>query len=196
MNFDKKRFQQQLPELEALIRNHKLPVWEQVPDIGLYMDQIILLMNEYLQIYIKNVNDTKIITPSIINNYVKMGIVPPPVKKKYFRVHIVYLIIVCSLKQSLSIATIAKIIPVNISEKEVKKIYSAFLDSEYAVFNSLSDEVSSALSPIIDEEKTDDEFYNLIMQTALSANAFKMLTEKMTFDPENDNPEEKNVKSK
>ena len=196
MYFDKKNFQEQLPELEILIRNHKLPSWEQIPDIGLYMDQVILLMNEYLEIYIKNVNDSKIITPSIINNYVKMGIIPPPVKKKYFRVHLAYLLIVCSLKQSLSISTITKIIPVNINNDEVEKIYSAFSESEYAVFNSLSDEVSSALSPIMDEDDSDDAFYNLIMQTALSANAFKLLTEKMTFEPDDSEEDEKNSKTK
>ena len=196
MYFDKKNFQEQLPELEILIRNHKLPSWEQIPDIGLYMDQVILLINEYLEIYIKNVNDSKIITPSIINNYVKMGIIPPPVKKKYFRVHLAYLLIVCSLKQSLSISTITKIIPVNINNDEVEKIYSAFSESEYAVFNSLSDEVSSALSPIMDEDDSDDAFYNLIMQTALSANAFKLLTEKMTFEPDDSEEDEKNSKTK
>ncbi len=194
MHFDKNRFQQQLPKLEEMISKHKLPSWEQVPDIGLYMDQVILLMNDYLEIYVKNANDSKIITPSMINNYVKMGIVPPPVKKKYFRIHLVYLLIVCSLKQSLSIATIKKIIPVGVPEEEAAKIYIAFSESEYAVLNSLSDELASALSPILAEETDDDGFYDIIMQTALSANAFKLLTEIMTFDPNIEQEEEKKRK--
>ena len=184
MQFDKNEFQRKLPELEDIMLKHKLPLWEEIPDIGLYMDQVILLMNEYLELYVKNVNDSRLITPSMINNYVKMDIIPPPVKKKYYRVHLVYLIIVCTLKQSLSIATIMKIFPLNMNEEEIKKLYNIFSESEYAVMNSLADEVASALCPILDENTNDDDFYNLIMQTALSANAFKLLTEIMTFEPE------------
>ncbi len=190
VHFDKNGFRKKLPEFEDIMLKHKLPLWEEIPDIGLYMDQVILLMNEYLELYSQNINDSKLITPSMINNYVKMDIIPPPVKKKYHRIHLVYLIIVCTLKQSLSIATIKKIFPLDMPVEEVEKLYNTFSESEYAVMNSLADEVASALSPILDENTNDDDFYNLIMQTALSANAFKLLTEIMTFEPE----EEKNSK--
>ncbi len=191
MHFDINGFKERMPELGDIMLKHKLPLWEETPDIGLYMDQVIVLMNEYLELYIKNASDSKIITPSMINNYVKMGIIPPPVKKKYYRIHLIYLIIVCTLKQSLSIATIKKIFPLNLEENEAKKLYKIFSESEYAVLNSLADEVASALSPIIDENTNDDDFYNLIMQTALSANAFKLLTEIMTFEPEEAQNEKK-----
>lgn len=183
MEFNREWFKSQIPALEKLISEHKLPQWKELSDIGLYMDQVILLMNEYLSIYTFNDSDIKVITPSIINNYVKMGVIPPPEKKKYSRVHLAYLLMVCSLKQSLSIATIKKIIPVNLPCEAVEKVYTSFLENEYAVFKSLSDELTSSLSPLIDEENDNEEFYSLIMQSALSASAFKMLTEKMTLQP-------------
>lgn len=189
MEFNREWFKSQIPALEKLISEHKLPAWNELSDIGLYMDQVILLMNEYLSIYIFNDSETKVITPSIINNYVKMGVIPPPEKKKYSRVHLAYLIMVCSLKQSLSIATIKKIIPSDLSTEAMEKIYTSFLENEYAVFKSLSDELTSSLSPLIDEENNNDEFYSLIMQSALSASAFKMLTDKMTLQPNNESDE-------
>lgn len=196
MEFNREWFKSQIPTMEKLLSDHKLPRWEEISDIGLYMDQVILLMNEYLSIYSFNDSEAKIITPSIINNYVKMGIIPPPEKKKYSRIHLAYLIMVCSLKQSLSIATIKKIIPCDMPIEKAQKAYNCFLENEYAVFNSLLDELSSSLSPLIDEESDNEEFYGLIMQSALSSSAFKMLTEKMTLQPDEEKKEknEKNEK--
>ena len=85
---------------------HKLPYWDELPEIDLYMDQVIVLMEKYLSWYIEENQETKIITPSMINNYVKLGIIPPPEKKKYSKVHIAYLIIICSLKQVMPIPDI------------------------------------------------------------------------------------------
>ena len=80
---------------------HKLPYWEELPNLDLYMDQVIVLMENYFSQYMEP--DTKIITPSMINNYVKLGMMPAPVKKKYSKTHVAYLIIICSLKLSLTL---------------------------------------------------------------------------------------------
>ena len=60
--------------------SRKIPCWNELPEIDLYMDQIIALMEKYLG---SNSKD-KLITPSMINNYVKLGIVPPPIKYQEF----------------------------------------------------------------------------------------------------------------
>ena len=65
------------------IIKHKLPYWDELPEIDLYMDQVIVLMEKYLSWYIGYDSENKIITPSMINNYVKLGIIPAPIKKKY-----------------------------------------------------------------------------------------------------------------
>ena len=88
------------------IVSKKLPSWNEIPDIGLYMDQVIRLMDDYLSAFESEESDDKLITPSMINNYVKMGIIPAPDKKKYNRLHVALLIVVCVLKQIMSIADI------------------------------------------------------------------------------------------
>ena len=55
------------------IVKHKLPYWDELPEIDLYMDQVIVLMEKYLSFH-KTDDDTKVITNSMINNYVpKIG---------------------------------------------------------------------------------------------------------------------------
>lgn len=97
-----------------------LPIWDELPDFELYMDQVISLVGKYLDLFPHDENSDPIVTPSTINNYVRMKIMPAPVKKRYTRVHLAYLIIICTLKQSLNISVVSKIIPMNISEDEVR----------------------------------------------------------------------------
>ena len=64
----------------------QLPSWESLPQLDLYMDQVMVLMERYLALF--SDGKDKLITPSMINNYVKLGLIPPPVKKKYSREHL------------------------------------------------------------------------------------------------------------
>ena len=58
-----------------------LPDWESLPELDLYMDQVILLLKRYLA-PLDISGEEKAITASIINNYVRMKVMPPPVKKR------------------------------------------------------------------------------------------------------------------
>ena len=73
--------------MEDLQRYH-LPRWEELPDIELYMDQVITLIERYLAPLLEEADEenNKIITSAMINNYVKLGIMPKPIKKRYERV--------------------------------------------------------------------------------------------------------------
>ena len=53
-----------------------------IPNIDLYMDQVTTFMEEQLH-STKRHNDDKILTKTMINNYAKNNLLPPPVKKKY-----------------------------------------------------------------------------------------------------------------
>ena len=55
---------------------------EQIPDIQLYMDQVTTFMEEHLQ-GSKRYPEDKVLTKTMINNYAKNDLLPPPVKKKY-----------------------------------------------------------------------------------------------------------------
>lgn len=82
---------------------------EDIPDIPLYMDQITSLMDAKLK-SCKRHPDDKILTKTMINNYTKNKLIPPPVKKKYSKEHLILLIFVYYMKDFMSINDIAKLL--------------------------------------------------------------------------------------
>ncbi|OQB24330.1 MAG: hypothetical protein BWY11_01204 [Firmicutes bacterium ADurb.Bin182] len=109
--------------------SHKLPLWDELTDIGLYMDQVTGLLQKYLSVYLRDDAD-KLISPSMVNNYVKMGIIPPPVNKRYGKDHIASLIMICVLKQVLSISEIKSLITLKSRSREISEIYDEFCNEQ------------------------------------------------------------------
>lgn len=109
--------------------SHKLPLWDELTDIELYMDQVTGLLQKYLSVYLRDDAD-KLISPSMVNNYVKMGIIPPPVNKRYGKDHIASLIMICVLKQVLSISEIKSLITLKSRSREISEIYDEFCNEQ------------------------------------------------------------------
>ena len=82
---------------------------EDIPNIGLYMDQVTTFMDEQLEAC-KRYEDDKILTKTMINNYAKNNLLPPPEKKKYSKEHIVTLLFIYYFKSILSISDIQSIL--------------------------------------------------------------------------------------
>lgn len=132
--------------LSTLITN-TIPKWEDLPEIDLYMDQVIALMEKYLQN--SNTPDTKLITSSMINNYVKLGIMPAPKKKKYSREHLAYLVIICSLKQVMPISTIKEMIENKLKTNTISELldlYSKLYEITFqTIIKTCSESISSSI---------------------------------------------------
>lgn len=111
----------------ALVAEQTLPRWEELPDLELYMDQVLSLIERYLGSYPGF--DRKGLTASMVNNYVKLGVMPAPVKKKYTRAHLAQLIMICVLKASLPIDSIRKLLEESVSATELCDIYDEFCGS-------------------------------------------------------------------
>lgn len=77
MGYDKKLIAAKLVRWENYITAYDLPDWEQLPHMQLYMDQVVSLICEYLSHFVYSGNDEKLLTRSMVNNYVKLGVVPP-----------------------------------------------------------------------------------------------------------------------
>ncbi|WP_291291677.1 DUF1836 domain-containing protein [Enterococcus sp.] len=89
---------------ESLSSFH-LPRWEELPTLELYMDQVITLVDQYLSPVIQS-DKHPLLTSSMVNNYVKKGMIPPPEKKRYNQKHLAFLIAITMLKQVLTIPEI------------------------------------------------------------------------------------------
>lgn len=177
MRYSKERLTDIFSEGEHLLKEYHLPTWDELPTIELYMDQVIILLSKYLGIFSAVSNDDKIITPTMINNYVKQKIIPAPVKKKYSRMHLAYLIMVCILKQTLSISTISKIIPPDLDEKDITAVYGSFVKNQAKAFTYVTEQITAVAQPILSlTENNQDRMNDLVLQVAISANIFKLLT--------------------
>lgn len=93
-----------------------LPRWEELPALSLYMDQVLLYINDTLAFLNvtsgvstgRSKNDDKLLTSAMINNYVKQHFIPKPEKKRYQREHIACLIAYVLLKPVLPLNDIQK----------------------------------------------------------------------------------------
>ena len=83
---------------------------EDIPDIDLYMDQVTTLMDSRLKHTTRFPDEDKILTKTMINNYTKNDLLPPPVKKKYSREHVLILIFIYYYKGVMSISDIQKVL--------------------------------------------------------------------------------------
>lgn len=188
MSINTDALQSAVAETVTKSADFSLPKWNELPDLELYMDQVITLISKYLNFF--GVSDGgKRVTPSMINNYVKLGTIPPPQKKRYSRIHLAYLLIVCTLKQTLDMSTIKRLIPVGIDEGAVEQLYNSFVVNQNKAFAFLTDTLQRMAKPVLTDAPGGGTAADLVMQIAASANIFKLLTEKITApaDAENTN---------
>lgn len=82
---------------------------KEIPNIDLYMDQVLTFMNGHLE-NAKRYEDDKIMTKTMINNYAKNHLLPPPDKKKYSKEHMMVLMFIYYFKNILSIGDIQSIL--------------------------------------------------------------------------------------
>ena len=109
------------------ISEFHIPRWEEIPDIDLYLDQTVTILEKYLENYVDNKNE-KLITKTMINNYVKQQLLEPPINKKYTRKHIATLFVICILKQVYSITDISELIKLALKKHSIETSYNKFCD--------------------------------------------------------------------
>ena len=106
MDNDTKKF---LSDLLAELQRIDYVRPEDIPNIDLYMDQITTFMDSQLETSKRHADD-KILTKTMINNYAKNNLLPPPEKKKYTKEHVLTLIFIYYFKNILSISDIQSIL--------------------------------------------------------------------------------------
>ena len=181
MQYDKDLVAHKLRRWDKFITDYHLPEWDSIPNFGLSMDQVIVLLEQYLS-FIPSPVGTKehFVTSSTINNYVRLKIMPAPVKRKYHRVHIAYLIMILTMKQSLSISDVQKVIPPNSSEEEVRAVYENYSEKFRRLALFFNQQVQSGAEGIhAPGQSSDNAVELLVIESALIAGFSKILAEKL-----------------
>ena len=106
--------------------NFSYPKWEDIPNIDLYLDQVLLYVNQVCAPI--SPDKDKGLTASMVNNYVKHGYLTKPDKKKYQRKQIARLIAITTLKSVFSIQEIAQTLNTLQTQASSDQLYDAFAD--------------------------------------------------------------------
>lgn len=181
---------------------------ENIPDIDLYMDQVTTFMDSSLKDS-KRYDSDKILTKTMINNYAKNDLLPPPFKKKYSKEHILELIFIYYLKNILSINDIQTLLSpltnkyfTNSDGLTLEDIYKEVFHLEETQIQSLEKDVyrkfQKANQMFPEEEEEDREFlciFSFISMLALDVYVKKQMIEKM-IDELNEKNEKKSHNSK
>lgn len=112
---------------------YRCPRWDDYPDIGLYMDQVVAILEKALTVF--NMDDSNTaVTSSMLNNYIKLKVVPPPEKKRYNQEQMAYFFSVCILKRFISLPEITSGMKAVLEKFEPKLLYNLFCDAlEYSI---------------------------------------------------------------
>ena len=183
MEFDNDLVVGKLRRWEKYLAAYRLPAWEQIPDLGLYMEQVVLLLRQYLDYLPPELKQPEPITAAAINNYVRTRLLPEPRKKRYYRVHIAYLIIICTLKQSLSIAMIQRMMPTGLDESQVQAFYASYRERHCQACEYFVQQVRLAAAIILEHAEQSPmaaaDTRELIVSSAIIAGFSKLFAEKL-----------------
>lgn len=157
-----------------IIKFH-IPRWEELPDIELYMDQVITFIENNISIVAVN-NEERIITPSMVNNYVKLNLIPKPIKKRYGKAHLAYLIAITILKHVFTIQEVKDGISFQALLNGEKDAYNLFCEEQESALKLIASQVLPDSNPIISNRNVNPE--NLVIKMATLAFASKILGEK------------------
>ena len=103
------------------VRNFRLPRYEEIPTVGLYLEQVTKYIAEYLDPIQEGA-----LTASMISNYVKKHLIESPVKKQYSRDQIAYLIFIAVAKTVLSLDALTNFIHLQQRTYTVQRAYDYF----------------------------------------------------------------------
>lgn len=146
--------------------------WDKMPEIYLYMDQVITYMDKQLKLFERNEN-TRLLTSSMINNYVKDNVLERPEQKKYSKEHLAMLTMICMLKQVLSIQDISQLLKSLIEHTSKTELYDQFRISQAKVLEDICSRVNQTA------EQGKDALTKLALELSIEANARRTAAERI-----------------
>ena len=165
---------------------------QDIPNIDLYMDQVTTFMESQLG-STRRYNEDKILTKTMINNYAKNNLLPPPVKKKYSKEHVLVLIFIYYFKNILSIRDIETLLkPLtkkyfhNGKDFDITSVYEEVCSLEKSRIDQLAKDIAKMYSTASDtfqgapeEDREALQLFSFICSLAFDVYVKKLLMEKL-----------------
>lgn len=151
----------ELKELKERLKSQRPVEWESLPDLNLYMDQVVGYMPRQLIQY----EEAENLTSAMVNNYIKDGLLPRAEGKRYSRVHLAYLTAICALKQVLSVKDAGMLAAPGEGEA-AEEVYRRFREKLDTALLTTADR--------LDETRGEDELTELALELALQSYADRL----------------------
>lgn len=158
---------EELLELKERLKEERPAPWDALPDLALYMDQIISYMPRQLIRYDESEN----LTSAMVNNYIKDGLLPRADGKRYGQTHLAYLTAICALKQVLSVKEMKTLIQNGTEGYEAEQLYSYFCRVLDSALTETADELK--------EETSREDLARLALGLALRSYADKLACQRV-----------------
>lgn len=146
------------------LRQIHLPRWDELPVLDLYMDQVVTLIERYLGALVSEENE-KMLTKSMVNNYVKLQLIPPPVKRQYSRRHLAFLIVITLLKQIMPIKEVKDAILLQAKYSGEKEAYNYYIEEQEKAIHGLVSCLTREEIVELDFKELDENYFALKMAT-------------------------------
>ena len=173
---------EELDGLRQRLEEERPAAWDAMPDLALYMDQVI----SYLPRQHIRFDESEAITSAMVNNYMKDGLLPRAEGKRYHRTHLAYLTVIAALKQVLSVKDMADLISVGQEGKEPELLYNAFLRELDGALN--------ATAEMLGKETKEEDLPRLAMTLALRSYADRLACQRVLELIRPEEPEDKKRK--
>lgn len=163
---------EQLKGWAASMEHHDVVPWERLPEIDLYMDQVMTYMDRQLGSF-QHTSKNKLLTPSMINNYVKDKVLDRPQQKKYSREHLAMLTVICMLKPVLAIPDVSDLLGYLLQRADKQAVYTSFCDSQSAALTEICQRMLQTA------EQGEPELVRLAAALAVEANVRRIAAEQI-----------------
>lgn len=153
---------EELAELKRLLMDARPADWDSLPDIPLYMDQVV----GYLSRQTAAFGEGDGLTPAMINNYIKDGLLERANGKKYGQEHLAYLTAITALKQVMSVREMKVLTTVGREMRAPQR--------QYEYFCQYLDRAMADAAAGIDEDTGDQDLPKLVLDLALRGYAYSL----------------------
>ena len=139
-------------KIAASVSSFRLPRYNEIPNVGLYLEQTAKFISEYLE----PLGDYAL-TTSMISNYVKKGLVANPVKKQYDRDQIAYLFFIALAKNVLSLDALTNFIQLQKHTYPLSVAYDYFCRQLEGILQFTFELIDTVDVDIADEDSSDEK---------------------------------------
>ena len=156
---------------------------QDIPQIDLYMDQILTLVNDGLEGNKRKPED-KLLTKTMINNYSKEHLIMPVKGKKYSREHMMQMLCIYRLKQMLAMSDVHTLVsPCTKQPLNYERVYTNYLDSKEEIRRRMPEIVRDILKPEEKDLANPEERLAAALSLSCAANYLRRLCESIVDSP-------------